>query len=259
MSFYDKNNIIIYNDDITTIRDISPGSVDLIVTSPPYNVGMPYSDTDDRLTLDDYTVWASEWLACCHDLLSEGGRLCINVGLDANRPEKHPLSAMYTMIALEVGYKYHATIMWDKHGLARDSTAWGSWLSASAPSITPRLEVIIVLCKNEWKKQQKGETDIERGDFMTWVRGHWKFPPEKASKIGHPAPFPLELPRRCIKLLSYTDDTILDPFCGSGSTLIAAANLGRKCIGVDISEEYCQLAANRLDVAFTKMGQSELF
>ena len=251
-----NRNITIINNDVLKCTEIKKESVDLIITSPPYGVGIEYGTHNDRMGAENYFTWVRQWMKVCYEWLSDTGRACINVSLDVNRPHKLPLSALYTTIAMDVGFNYHATIVWNKAGLARDSTAWGSWLSASAPSITPRVEVIIVLCKGNWKKNKQGKTNINRHDFMTWVRGQWKIQSESAKRIGHPAPFPVELPMRCIKLFSFDDELILDPFCGSGSTLVAAVKENRNAIGIDIDQDYCKIATERVRLA--KIAASQL-
>jgi site-specific DNA-methyltransferase (adenine-specific) len=120
-------------------------------------------------------------------------------------------------------------------------------LSASAPHIIAPVELIVVLYKEQWKKESgSGISDIKKEEFKDWTRGMWTFKGESKRKIGHPAPFPVELPKRCIKLLSYVGDTVLDPFMGSGSTMVAAEQNGRKGIGVDIEASYCEIAKLRV-------------
>jgi site-specific DNA-methyltransferase (adenine-specific) len=149
-------------------------------------------------------------------------------------------------LAKSIGFKYHTTIIWNEQNISR-RTAWGSWLSASAPFVIAPVETILVLYKTQWKKISGSQTsDVKKEEFIEWTNGLWTFPGESKKKIGHPAPFPVELPKRCIKLFSFIGDTILDPFIGSGSTLIACVSLNRKGIGVDIEEKYCELAASRV-------------
>ena len=156
------------------------------------------------------------------------------------------ICADVTTIAKQVGWKYHSTIVWNEGNISR-RTAWGSWLSASAPYVIAPVEVILVLYKDTWKKINKKENDIERQEFIDWTNGLWTFNGQnKKGAGGHPAAFPIELPRRCIKLFSFVGDTVLDPFLGSGSTLIAAHQNKRVGVGVDIDKNYCDIAVQRL-------------
>ena len=155
------------------------------------------------------------------------------------------MGADLTALVKSVGWKHHSTIIWNEGNISR-RTAWGSWLSASAPYVIAPVELIVVLYKNEWKKKNKGNSDISKEDFMAWTNGLWTFSGESKKRIGHPAPFPRELPKRCIKLFSYIDDTVFDPFCGSGTTLIEAYSNNRKAIGLELDLKYCELARNRI-------------
>lgn len=232
-----------------TLRDVLAGeSIDLTVTSPPYNVGKAYDGdaASDSVDYDDYLHFTREWLANCLYWTRDTGRLCVNVALDKNKNGKRPVAADVTRLALDVGWRYHATIIWNEGNISR-RTAWGSWMSASAPHIIAPVEVIIVLYKGDWKRKNQGRSDIERDEFMEWVLGNWEFPGESAKRIGHEAPFPLELPKRCIKLFSFVGDTVFDPFAGSGTTLIAAINGSRNAVGIELEPHYCDLTIKRIE------------
>ncbi len=233
------------NGDSCKKSTIPKNSVDLAVTSPPYNVGIGYkgSKYDDEISYDDYLQFSKKWIGNVFYWMRPTGRLCINVGLDKSKHGKKPTCADLTRIALDAGWKYHCTIIWNE-GTISKRTAWGSWLSASAPHVIAPVESIIVLYKNEWKRNRKGPSTIQRDEFMEWTNGLWTF--GGAKKNGHPAPFPQELPERCIKLFSYLDDAVLDPFAGSGTTIIAAMKNGRRSIGIELSKEYCNLAERRI-------------
>jgi len=245
-SFFETKTISIICDDVLTTDRVPPNSVDLIVTSPPYNVDINYNSHDDTGLYTDYLAFTKQWLSKCLKLMKRGGRLCLNIPLDKNKGGQQSVCADITSIAKRVGWKYHSTIVWNEQNISR-RTAWGSWLSASAPFVIAPVEMIVVLYKGEWKKTSgSGESDITRDEFMEWTNGVWTFNGESKKRIGHPAPFPVELPRRCIKLFSYVGDTVLDPFLGSGSTLLACAQNNRVGIGIDIDERYCELARQRL-------------
>jgi len=244
--FFKYGDIVIFNNDIFTLEDINEETIDLIVTSPPYDVDIKYENYNDNIPYEEYLEFTQKWLAKCYSLAKKDGRLCLNVPLDKNKGGQQSVCADITTIAKRVGWKYHATIIWNEQNISR-RTAWGSWLSASAPYVIAPVEVIIVMYKEQWEKLHKGKSDIAREEFIEWTNGVWNFSGESRSKIGHPAPFPIELPRRCIKLFSFVGDTVLDPFVGSGTTLIACLETKRKGIGVDINKKYCELAQKRLE------------
>ena len=221
-------------------------SIDLIVTSPPYNVGIAYGSNEDSLTYDDYLKFSKTWLENCYRWVSSTGRLCLNIPLDKNKHGKNSVCADITAIAKAVGWKYQTTIIWNEQNISR-RTAWGSWMSASAPYVISPVEVIVVLYKDEWKKNIKGKSDITRDEFIEWTNGVWGFNGENPKRVNHPAAFPRELPKRCIKLFSFVDSTILDPFSGSGTTLIEAINHQRYAIGLEIDKGYLENSKLRLE------------
>jgi len=244
--YFQKDSISIYNADFLKIGCIEEETIDLVVTSPPYNVGINYSSHDDKISYEDYLCFIREWLTRCYGLTKEDGRLCLNIPLDKNKGGQQSVCADITTIAKEVGWRYHATIVWNEQNISR-RTAWGSWLSASAPYVIAPVEVIVVLYKNRWKKLRSGgKSDITKVEFVKWTNGVWSFSGESKKRVGHPTPFPLELPIRCIKLFSFIGDTILDPFLGSGTTLIACVQTGRRGIGVEIDRGYCEIAKQRI-------------
>jgi len=244
--FYSSSKIILINDDILTTNAISPDSIDLIVTSPPYNVDIQYNSHQDDISYPDYLEFTRAWLSRCFQFLKEDGRFCLNIPLDKNKGGQQSVGADITTIAKQVGFHYHSTIIWNEGNISR-RTAWGSWMSATAPFVIAPVELIVVLYKKRWRKTSGSRnSDITKSEFMNWTNGVWTFSGESKKKIGHPAPFPIELPRRCIKLFSFVGDTVLDPFAGSGTTLIAAAMLNRIGIGVEIDPQYCELAKKRI-------------
>lgn len=197
------------------------------------------------MSYEDYLNFTRHWMINCYQWSKTQARFLLNIPLDKNKGGNKSVGADLTKVAQEVGWKYHSTIVWNEGNISR-RTAWGSWLSASAPFVIAPVELIVILYKDQWKKTNgTKKSDITRDEFMEWTNGLWTFNGESKKKIGHPAPFPRELPYRCIKLFSYVDDLVFDPFCGSGTTLIEAYLNQRKAIGLEIDAQYCELAKNR--------------
>lgn len=256
--FYHDDLVTIYCADSTSLAVLDDATVDLVITSPPYNLDVSYNGYSDDLPYERYLEWVELWSRALLRVARSGGRACVNVPLDSNKGGKRPVYADYVRIFLEAGWSYQTTIVWNERNISR-RTAWGSWLSPSAPFVTAPVEMIPVFFKDGWRRP-KGQrrTDLERDEFLSWTlgtwdspteseldEGPWDFPGENAKKRRHPAPFPLELPRRLMKLYSYLDDVILDPFLGSGTTAVAAKQHHRRCVGVDVDSSYCQIAADR--------------
>lgn len=244
--YFKSENILIFNEDILNIQSILKNSVDLIVTSPPYNVNVHYNTHADNLNYEEYLEFSEKWIKKCYELVKDDGRFCLNIPLDKNKGGQQSVGADLTTIAKKIGWKYHTTIIWNEGNISR-RTAWGSYMSASAPYVIAPVEIILVLYKNYWKKTSGSKkSDMTKSEFIQWTNGIWSFSGESKKRVGHPAPFPIELPKRCIKLFSFVGDTVLDPFLGSGTTLIACHLNNRKGIGADIDKEYCDLAIKRL-------------
>jgi site-specific DNA-methyltransferase (adenine-specific) len=234
------------HDDVLSTTLVDPASVDLVVTSPPYNVDIQYNSHKDDVSYADYLEFSRQWMTQCFNWLKDDGRFCLNIPLDKNKGGQQSVGADLTTVAKQIGFQYHSTIIWNEGNISR-RTAWGSWKSASAPYVIAPVELIVVLYKKNWKKTSGSKvSDVSREEFMDWTNGMWVFNGESKKRIGHPAPFPLELPRRCVKLFSYVDDVVLDPFCGSGTTILAAVNNQRKGIGIDVDKKYCDLAYGRI-------------
>lgn len=239
------DNIKLYCDSVLNKNSLDINSVDLFVTSPPYNVGIEYNSVTDDNQYETYLEFTNKWLCNCFLWGKQGARLCLNIPLDKNKGGIQSVGADFIQIAKKIGWKYHTTIIWNESNISR-RTAWGSWLSASAPYIIAPVELIVVLYKNAWKKAYKGVSDISKEEFLEWTNGLWSFNGESKKRVGHPAPFPRELPKRCIKLFSYVGDVVCDPFTGSGTTMIEALANKRKFLGLEIDKEYCSLAVKRL-------------
>jgi len=244
--FFDHEKVKIIKDNVLLTNEIQKESIDLIVTSPPYNVDIKYNSHNDQISYEKYLEFSYEWLSKCFGWLKDTGRLCLNIPLDKNKGGQQSVGADLTTIAKKVGFRYHSTIIWNEGNISR-RTAWGSWISASAPYVIAPVELIIILYKNDWKKRNKKQSDITKKEFIEWTNGLWTFKGQsKKGAGGHPAPFPIELPKRCIKLFSFVEDIILDPFMGSGSTMIASILNNRKGVGIEIDDEYCKIAKKRI-------------
>ena len=225
--------------------EVPDNSIHLMITSPPYNVGKEY---DNDLTLDEYLELLTSVFGETYKKLVTGGRACINIANIGRKPYI-PLHAMVIEIMLDLGFLMRGEIIWDKSASAGGSCAWGSWMSASNPVLRDYHEYILVFSKESYSKskaQEKKDT-IQRDEFIQWTQSVWTFPAVNVKKIGHPAPFPIELPHRLINLYSYEGDVVLDPFCGSGTTCIAAIKNNRNYIGYDNNEEYVNLSQKRID------------
>jgi site-specific DNA-methyltransferase (adenine-specific) len=220
------------------------------VTSPPYNASKVY---DEDLSLSEYLELLYDVFSECYRVLAPGGRMVVNVA-NLGRKPYIPLSSHINIMMNQLGFLMRGEIIWDKSASAGSSCAWGSFQSASNPCLRDVHEYLLVFSKGNYKlmreksERTEGRIDtIPRDDFIHHTKSIWSFPTERASRVNHPAPFPVELPKRCIEMYSFAGDIILDPFNGSGSTCVAAKMTGRTYIGVDLSQEYCDIAQKRLD------------
>lgn len=227
------------------------GSVDCVITSPPYNVNLGnnkfkkdgYASYSDNLDYQDYLEWMKNVFIGCHKVLKEDGRICVNIGDGKNG--NIPTHSDFIQILIEIGFKPITTIIWNKKTTS-NRCAWGSWMSASCPSFPMQHEYILCLGKT-LKRASKGISTIAKEDFIKWTNPIWEFKTEtNMKKIGHPAMFPIELPYRCIQMFTYENDLVLDPFMGSGTTGVACIKSNRRFIGCEIEEQYCQIAKKRL-------------
>lgn len=225
------------------MRDrLQPNSVSLMITSPPYNVGKEY---DNDLTLDEYLELLEKVFRETYYILEPGGRACINVA-NLGRKPYIPLSSYIISLMNKIGFLMRGEIIWMKAKGASGSCAWGSYKMASNPALRDVHEYILVFSKGRFDRARKGESTISKDAFLRDTLSIWEMRPESAKRVGHPAPFPEELPERLINLYSYKGDLILDPFMGSGTTCVAAQKNGRDYIGFDINEDYCIIAHKRL-------------
>ncbi len=239
--FLDK---IILGDAREILKKLPNNCVHLMITSPPYNVGKEY---DEDLTLEEYLDFIEEVMKEVYRVLVWGGRVCFNVA-NLGRKPYIPLHAYLIERFERIGFLFRGEIIWDKgDAVSGASTAWGTWQSAVNPVLRDQHEYIIVLSKGIFKREKKDKVNtITREEFLEFTKSVWRFPPESAKKVGHPAPFPEELPYRCIQLYTFKEDVILDPFVGSGTTCVAALKTGRHFIGIDIEEKYVEIAKQRI-------------
>lgn len=224
--------------------ELPDNSVHLMITSPPYNVGKEY---DEDLTLEEYLDFLDRVWREVSRVLVPGGRACINVA-NLGRKPYIPLDTLIVSGMLELGFLMRGEIIWNKASSASTSTAWGSWCSPANPTLRDVHEYILVFSKCSFKRAKgpKRESTISKDEFLECTKSVWTFAAEPARKVGHPAPFPVELPYRLIQLYTYEGEIVLDPFMGSGQAAIAAIKAGRRYIGYDISPDYVDLAERRI-------------
>jgi site-specific DNA-methyltransferase (adenine-specific) len=227
------------------MRELPDNSVHLMVTSPPYNVGKDY---DNDLSLEEYLGLLKRVFIETFRVLVPGGRACINVA-NLGRKPYIPLNSYLNTIMTEIGFLMRGEVLWDKGSSASPSTAWGTYLKAGNPVLRDVHEYILVFCKQSFSRPnpQKKKSTISRDEFLEYTKSIWRFPAERATRVGHPAPFPVELPYRLIQLYTFENEVVLDPFMGSGSTRLAALKSDRKYIGYDIDPKYCKLARCRVE------------
>ena len=230
------------------MKDIPNSSLHLMITSPPYNVSKEY---DDDLSLNEYLNLLKNCFTETYRVLVDGGRACINIANIGRKPYI-PLSDYISKIMIEIGFNMRGEIIWNKSAGAGISTAWGSFQSASNPILRDVHEYILIFSKGNYKRERDKEEkelrkdNITKEEFIEWTKSVWTMNTESAKRIGHPAPFPEELPNRLIKLFSFTNDIVIDPFMGSGTTAIAAIKNNRNFVGYEINKEYINLANNRI-------------
>ena len=226
------------------MTELPNDSVHLMVTSPPYNVGKEY---DENLSLEEYREFLKQVFKETYRVLVPGGRACINVANLGRKPYL-PLHSYIIEDMHDIGFMMRGEILWDKGTSVSPSTAWGSYLKANNPVLRDIHEYILVFCKNSFTHSNpyNRKSTIEKEEFLEFTKSVWKFPAERATKVGHPAPFPVELPYRLIQLYTFEGEVILDPFAGSGSACIAALKTKRKYVAYDIDQKYCDLAERRI-------------
>jgi len=226
------------------MEELPDNSVHLMVTSPPYNVGKEY---DENLTLNEYKAFLKNVWSEVKRVLVPGGRVCINIA-NLGRKPYIPLHTFIIEDMLDLGFLMRGEIIWNKASSGSPSTAWGSWLSAKNPTLRDIHEYILIFSKGMFTRANpyKRESTILKEEFLEFTKSVWTFAAEPATKIGHPAPFPVELPHRLIQLYTFEGEVVLDPFIGSGTMAIVARKLGRNYLGIELNEKYCKMAEKRL-------------
>ncbi|MBP7509632.1 MAG: site-specific DNA-methyltransferase [Prolixibacteraceae bacterium] len=236
------------------MKELPDNSVHLMITSPPYNVSKEY---DKDLSLNEYLQLLEKAFRETYRVLVNGGRACVNVA-NLGRKPYIPLSDYISKMMIDIGFNMRGEIIWNKAASASPSTAWGSWQSAANPILRDIHEYILVFSKGDYKREKGSkENTISKEQFMEWTKSIWTMNAESAKRIGHPAPFPEELPYRLIQLYSFKDDIVLDPFMGSGTTAVAALKSDRKFVGYEISKEYIELAEKRIMLSPTARTTTE--
>jgi site-specific DNA-methyltransferase (adenine-specific) len=233
----------VYGHSSENMYELPDCSVALMVTSPPYNVGKDY---DQDLSMEDYLAMLRRVLAETVRVLVPGGRIAFNVA-NLGRKPYIPLNAHIGAMAHELGLLMRGEIIWIKGKGASGSCAWGSWMSATNPTLRDVHEYILVFSKDRFDRPDRGESSIQRDDFMAATMSVWHIPAESAKKVGHPAPFPVTLVKRLIQLYTFEGDVVLDPFMGSGSTAVAAIESRRSFVGYEVDPAYVDLCRSRVE------------
>lgn len=245
-------------------RDLSvlpDNSIALVVTSPPYFAGKAYEtelgEGHVPASYVDYLLMLRDVFAECWRVLEPGGRIAVNVANLGRKPFRSLSGDVTSILQDELGFLLRGEIVWIKADGASGNCAWGSFASAANPVLRDLTERIVIASKGRFDRALKRsvrearglpfENSIDPEDFMAWTLDTWKIAPASARRVGHPAPFPVELPRRCIELLTYVGDTVLDPFMGAGQTALAAVATGRHFVGIEIDPEYVALARSRVE------------
>jgi site-specific DNA-methyltransferase (adenine-specific) len=278
-----ETNRIIQGDCIVEMGKLPESTVDLVVTSPPYNVGIDYDSHDDRMTMENYWEFTEQWLSKTYRLLKDDGRIAVNIPYEVNvqdRGGRILFMSEFWSIMKKVGFQFYGLVDLDENSPHRSkTTAWGSWMSPSSPYIYNPKECVILAYKKDRIKKVKGEpqwkgelVDLEQEDgtikqkmmyqeedkkeFMSLVYGQWEYFAD--TKQQTKATFSMDIPMKAIKILTYRNDVVLDPFAGSGTSLCAAEISGRRWIGIELSENYSKVAKDRVQVFIDKNKQIEL-
>jgi DNA modification methylase len=236
--------------DARTMDDLKPNCVALVVTSPPYFAGKEYETALGEghvpATYLDYLALLRDVFDECKRVVEPGGRIAVNVANLGRRPYRSLAADVIRILQDDLGLLLRGEIVWAKAEGASGSCAWGSFRKATNPVLRDVTERVIVASKGRFDRARRGQSSLTTDEFLEATLDVWRLPPESARRVGHPAPFPVELPQRLIELYTYRDDLVLDPFLGSGSTAVAAVRTGRRYCGYDTDPAYVDLARRRV-------------
>jgi site-specific DNA-methyltransferase (adenine-specific) len=272
-------NKVLNGDTIDVMSEMPEGWVDLVVTSPPYNVGIQYDTHNDEIVMDEYWEWSEKWLTEAYRLLKDDGRIAINIPYEVNvqaRGGRVFFASEIYQVMKKVGFKFYGIVDLEEDSPHRSkTTAWGSWMSPSAPYIYNPKECVILAYKKVHIKKVKGEpqwkgepylteegknkvaySEQDKKEFMELVFGQWKYFADTRSLTK--ATFSMDIPEKAIKILSYRNDVVLDPFNGSGTSCVAAVVHDRRWVGIELSENYCEIAKQRIQSFVDQKSQQKL-
>lgn len=238
------------------MKELPDNSIHLMVTSPPYNVGKMY---DKDMSLEEYRTFLTSVWKEVYRVLVPGGRICVNIA-NLGRKPYIPLHTFIIEDLLNIGFLMRGEVIWDKGATASSSVAWGTYLSAKNPVLRDSHEYILIFSKDTFTRgiKEKMKSTLTKEEFIEYTKSVWSFNAESATKVGHPAPFPIELPARCIKLYTFEDELILDPFMGSGTTAVAALELNRHFVGYEVDYEYVRRSEKRIKLTMDRKNQQVL-
>ncbi len=238
------------------MKELPNNSIHLMVTSPPYNVGKLY---DKDMSLEEYRTFLTSVWKEVYRVLVPGGRICVNIA-NLGRKPYIPLHTFIIEDLLNIGFLMRGEVIWDKGATASSSVAWGTYLSAKNPVLRDSHEYILIFSKDTFTRgiKEKMKSTLTKEEFIEYTKSVWSFNAESATKVGHPAPFPIELPARCIKLYTFEDELILDPFMGSGTTAVAALELNRHFVGYEVDYEYVRRSEKRIKLTMDRKNQQVL-
>jgi site-specific DNA-methyltransferase (adenine-specific) len=272
-------NKVLNGDTIDVMSEMPEGWVDLVVTSPPYNVGIQYDTHNDEIVMDEYWEWSEKWLTEVYRLLKDDGRIAINIPYEVNvqaRGGRVFFASEIYQVMKKVGFKFYGIVDLEEDSPHRSkTTAWGSWMSPSSPYIYNPKECVILAYKKVHIKKVKGEpqwkgepylteegknkvaySEQDKKEFMELVFGQWKYFADTRSLTK--ATFSMDIPEKAIKILSYRNDVVLDPFNGSGTSCVAAVVHDRRWVGIELSENYCEIAKQRIQSFVDQKSQQKL-